>query len=264
MRFPPGISMLVKKMEKQRTEEEVPQDSIRGERTGEEYREEAVRQFSALYEVVHTLRGEGGCPWDRAQTHESLKPYLIEEAYETVDAVNAMKNGNGCEALKEELGDLLFQILLYSEIACQEGMFSFGDVAAAARDKMIYRHPNVFPDADGKRRQQNWEKLKREERPEETPQEEMERIPHCFPALMRTQKIQKKMTAYDGAEKTTAEAVRTAETLLEAFRKKNAGSKEAGALLYEICRILGAAGIHAEQALKDTVEEKLETRRKRN
>lgn len=230
-----------------------------GKQAEKEYREKAVAQFAALYDVVHTLRGENGCPWDREQTCESLKPYLLEEAYETVDAVAELKKSGDCGALQEELGDLLFQILLYSEIACQEGWFSFGDVAAAAAGKMIHRHPNVFPDPDGKKKQQNWEKLKREERPQETLQEEIDRIPHCFPALMRTQKVQKKMDGYHGQEKTAAESVRMAETLLESFRKEEAGPKEAGGLLYEICRILLAAGIHAEQALTDTLEEKIET-----
>lgn len=263
MRRLPGIFVSVAKQEKQTENGRLPMSEEYGKQVEQEYREKAVAQFAALYDVVHTLRGENGCPWDREQTCESLKPYLLEEAYETVDAVKELKKSGDCGALQEELGDLLFQILLYSEIACREGWFSFGDVAAAAAGKMIHRHPNVFPDPDGKKKQQNWEKLKREERPQETLQEEIDRIPRCFPALLRTQKVQKKIAGYQGQEKTAAESVRTAEVLLESFRKEDAGPEEAGGLLYEICEILSAAGIHAEQALTDTLEEKIETGRQR-
>lgn len=247
-------------MEKQRPSGKKEKESVCDIQTEERQKSETATAFISLYDVVRALRGEEGCPWDRAQTHESLKPYLIEEAYETADAITLWKNGGGCGPLKEELGDLLFQVLLHSEIARQEGIFTLAEVAQGVRNKMIHRHPNVFPDAGGHRKKADWDVLKKEEKPDETPQEEMDRVPHCFPALLRTQKIQKKMEKYDGVEITQEEAVRNAQRLLE---KNNISSEEGGELLYEICGILRRSGINAEQALKDKLEQKLDHRRKR-
>ena len=149
------------------------------EKREDRQKQKALEAFSAFYDVVKALRGENGCPWDRAQTHSSLKPFLIEEAYETADAVTTMENGGGDADLVEELGDLLFQVMLHSEIGRQEETFTFADVADGIRRKMVHRHPHVFPDAEGRTQKKDWETLKREEKAPETPQEEMERVPHA-------------------------------------------------------------------------------------
>ena len=231
------------------------------EKREDRQKQKALEAFSAFYDVVEALRGENGCPWDRAQTHSSLKPFLIEEAYETADAVTTMENGGGDEDLVEELGDLLFQVMLHSEIGRQEDAFTFADVADGIRRKMIHRHPHVFSDAEGRTQKKDWETLKREEKAPETPQEEMERVPHCFPALLRTQKVQKKMQKYDGTGSDFHMSVRAVRELLQ--RAEEVGSvtdEDGGAILYEISNVLRLSGINGEQALKDTLEKRLRQR----
>ena len=230
-------------------------------------KQQAMKRLGELYDVVQALRGENGCSWDRAQTHTSLKPFLIEEAYETVDAVTIQENGGGTAELQEELGDLLFQVMLHSEIGRQEGTFTLADVAGGISRKMVHRHPHVFPDDEGRKEKRDWDALKREEKPAETPQEEMDRIPHCFPALLRTQKVQKKLEKYDGTGGDRETSCQRAQELLrevmEAADDREA-DKSGGELLYEICNLLRLSGVNGEQALKDTLEARLDDRRKQS
>ena len=103
-----------------------------------------MSEIYRLLEIVDRLRSDGGCPWDRVQTHESLKPHCIEEAAEVVCGINVLRDTGNSDSLKEELGDLLFQVVLHSRIAKEEGLFDFEDVCKSLSDKMIRRHPNVF------------------------------------------------------------------------------------------------------------------------
>ncbi len=118
--------------------------------------------LQALADVVARLRGPNGCPWDRAQTHASLLPYLLEEAYEVAEALR----GDDPLKLREELGDLLLQVVLHAQIACEQRAFTLADVATALREKLIRRHPHVFGDAkagDPDEVRRTWESVKREE-----------------------------------------------------------------------------------------------------
>lgn len=230
-------------------------------------KQQAMKRLGELYDVVQALRGENGCSWDRAQTHTSLKPFLIEEAYETVDAVTIQENGGGTAELQEELGDLLFQVMLHSEIGRQEGTFTLADVAGGISRKMVHRHPHVFPDDEGRKEKRDWDALKREEKPVETPQEEMDRIPHCFPALLRTQKVQKKLEKYDGTGGDRETSCQRAQELLREVMgaaDDREAAKSGGELLYEICNLLRLSGVNGEQALKDTLEARLDDRRKQS
>ena len=232
---------------------------------GEE--QQGMKRLGELYDVVQALRGENGCSWDRAQTHTSLKPFLVEEAYETVDAVTIQENGGGTAELQEELGDLLFQVMLHSEIGRQEGTFTLADVAGGISRKMVHRHPHVFPDDEGRKEKRDWDALKREEKPAETPQEEMDRIPHCFPALLRTQKVQKKLEKYDGTGGDREASCQRAQELLREVMgaaDDRETAKSGGELLYEICNLLRLSGVNGEQALKDTLEARLDDRRKQS
>lgn len=103
-----------------------------------------MNSFEELYNVVRMLRGPEGCPWDRVQTHESLKPECIEEAAEVVCGINILRETGSADNLKEELGDLLLQIIFHAQLAEDEGLFSMDDVMDGVRDKMIRRHPHVF------------------------------------------------------------------------------------------------------------------------
>jgi MazG family protein len=153
-------------------------------------RDEAVEALRALNEVVERLRAPGGCPWDREQTHRSLRPYLLEETYEVLEAIDNDDSGT----LREELGDLLLQVLMHSAIAMEEdGGFDIGDVADDVRVKMIHRHPHVFGDVavDGPASVVvNWEKLKTAEKRERLSL--LDGVPAALPALAHAQGVQKR------------------------------------------------------------------------
>lgn len=142
-----------------------------------------------LIEVIRVLRSENGCPWDREQTHTSLRPNMIEEAYEAVDAIDEKDPAH----LREELGDVLLQVLLHSQIASEAGEFTLEDVAKELKDKLIHRHPHVFGNTKVSGADEvliNWDKLKQEEKTERKSQ--MDGISKAQSALMSAQKISKR------------------------------------------------------------------------
>ena len=142
-----------------------------------------------LLEVMRRLRAPGGCPWDRAQTHESLVPYLLEEAAEAADAILS----GDPERMKEELGDVLLQVAFHSVIAEEAGEFTYPEVEAAIVEKLIRRHPHVFGDVkvkDAEEVARNWEKLKAKEGKEKGPCDE---VPAALGALARAKKVQEKL-----------------------------------------------------------------------
>ncbi len=144
--------------------------------------------FNKLCEIVAKLRAPGGCPWDREQTHESLLPALIEEAYEVAGAVRASDDPN----FREELGDLLLLIVMHAEIAREAGRFNIDDVLSGVRKKLIRRHPHVFGESDARDSGavlKQWESIKRTEK---TGQHYLDGLPAALPALMRAQKAQSK------------------------------------------------------------------------
>ena len=151
---------------------------------------EPVRQMERLRAIMHRLRAPGGCPWDAEQTHESLVSNLIEEAYECVDAI---RSGDMVH-LREELGDLLLQVVFHAELAHERGDFSFDDVAQGVADKLVHRHPHVYGDStvsdtDGVLAQ--WDAIKRAEKGEQT-QPYLHGVGKGLPAMVRAAKLQKK------------------------------------------------------------------------
>lgn len=150
-------------------------------------------RFEALVRIMERLRTEGGCPWDREQTRESLKPFLIEEAYEVVEAIDEedpMK-------LMEELGDLLFQVVFHAQVAAERSEFTIGQVLAATADKMVRRHPHVFASGTASTAREvleQWEELKRVERDAAAaiPASALDGVPKELPALLRAQRLQDK------------------------------------------------------------------------
>jgi tetrapyrrole methylase family protein/MazG family protein len=142
-----------------------------------------------LIEIIGILRSENGCKWDREQTHSTLKRNMLEEAYEAVDAIDDNDNKH----LQEELGDVLLQVILHSQIAKEEEAFDIEDVAKGISDKLVHRHPHVFGDVKVNSTQEildNWEKLKQEEKPHRT--SVMDGVSRSQSALMSAQKISKK------------------------------------------------------------------------
>ncbi|MFC4403582.1 nucleoside triphosphate pyrophosphohydrolase [Gracilibacillus xinjiangensis] len=147
-------------------------------------------QFFRLKEVIARLRGPGGCPWDQKQTHESLKKYLIEEAYEVIEAIDQKDD----DAIAEELGDVLLQVLLHSQIAEESGYFTIDDVIFSITEKMIRRHPHVFGDVSVKDETDvivNWEAIKQEEKNEKH-MSVLDDITKGLPAMLMAEEIQKK------------------------------------------------------------------------
>lgn len=148
-----------------------------------------MEEFKELVEVIARLRAKDGCQWDREQTHSTLKPNMIEEAYEAVDAID----DNDLKHLQEELGDVLLQVLLHSQIASEEGAFSIEDVSRELKEKLIHRHPHVFGNVKVNSTDDilnNWDKLKAEEKTHR--KSAMDGISKAQSALMSAQKISKR------------------------------------------------------------------------
>ncbi|MBQ7183529.1 MAG: nucleoside triphosphate pyrophosphohydrolase [Clostridia bacterium] len=206
-----------------------------------------------LIHLMAKLRAPGGCPWDRKQTHESLRPYLIEEAYETAAAI---LDGDW-EHTAEELGDVLLQVVFQADIGRQYGTFTLGDVATNICSKMIRRHRHIFGDADcpdARAVSDEWDRIKAQERKDVTPSDAMDAVSKGLPALMRAEKIQKR-AGTDPESACPAEgvdAVRSAaESLAEAVKTHDTGliEERLGELLFEAVNVGRLCGIEAESCL---------------
>ncbi len=155
--------------------------------------EEKKYTLDDLVQVIRILRGENGCPWDRVQTHASIRQDMLEEAYEAADAIDKGDMENLCE----ELGDVLMQVVFHAEIEAEKGGFTIEDVIRGICEKMVYRHPHVFGNGEvqadtAEQVLVNWEELKKKEKHTETQTEVMKNVPDALPALIRARKVQKK------------------------------------------------------------------------
>ena len=218
---------------------------------------ETLNSLSKLIKITDTLMGEDGCPWDKVQTRESLKPYLVEETYEVLDALDA----NDPEKIKEELGDLLYQILFHSKISSLKGEFNFRDVINNLSEKMVRRHPHVFKEGELNTPDQvvkQWEEIKRNEKNQANQKSILDNIPKNLPSLLRAQKLQKK-TAKEGFDwdqindvfdKLDEEIAEFKEAVL---KKKSADiQNEIGDIIFVITNIAKCYKIDAEEALRST------------
>ncbi|BFM51012.1 nucleoside triphosphate pyrophosphohydrolase [Marinomonas sp. THO17] len=162
---------------------------------------EAIQRLEYLMACLRDK--EFGCSWDKKQTYQSIAPYTLEETYEVIDAIEKADY----EHLKEELGDLLFQVIFYAQIAKEEGRFNFDDVVNAIVNKMLRRHPHVFPDADLQRFGEvchlseeeisaQWQSIKAQEKAEQAPQGVLDEVPVSMPALMQAVKLQQKAAKF--------------------------------------------------------------------
>lgn len=211
-----------------------------------------------LCDVVVILRGEGGCPWDREQDHHSVRKGLIEECYEVVEAIDREDS----ELLREELGDLLLQIVFHADMEKDAGRFDIDDVAHDECVKMIHRHPHVFGTVEVENSDEvlrNWELIKTEEKQRVTLPDRLRAIPPMLPALMRAQKVGKKADADEGGDVCSLGA--EISELLRAL--DGADSRQQALLLGEVlfkttslCRILG---VEAEEVLTQKTERLIES-----
>ncbi len=196
-----------------------------------------------LLEVMARLRSENGCPWDRAQTHESLKRYAIEETYEVLSAIDR----NDMSELCDELGDLLFQVVFHAQIAKENGFFDFQDVVNGCVSKMVRRHPHVFADAK-QVDAGDWERLKQAER--KKGQGLMSDLPPALPSLMKAEKTIARASRVGFPVQETAKPFEALQTYKKADNPEE--KEEAlGTLLFEI--LSSAKGLNAEQALSNKV-----------
>jgi len=215
-----------------------------------------------LEKIMGKLRGPGGCPWDRRQTHKSLKPYLLEEAHEALEAIDSGDE----EHLREELGDLLLQVVFHSQLAKEKHKFNLQKVAKTIGDKLIRRHPHVFGKSSRKISDINrkWEELKKKEKP--TRKSALDGLPQTLPALLRAQRMHEKIAKHGRPEAgLAAKNLRQAWNELQKGLQGNQIAKEkaAGEFLLAFAQFSQAEGIHAEMALK-TASSKFEKRYKQS
>jgi len=212
-----------------------------------------------LEEIMRRLRSEGGCPWDREQTHESLAPYLIEEAYEVKDAI--VKKDD--ESLIDELGDVLLQVVFHATIGEEDGYFEFGDIVKTICEKMIRRHPHVFGDITVENSDEvlvNWQAIKDKEKSNKSISESMKSVTYSLPSLIRAQKVQKKAADvgfdWESAEHAFEKIVEEVEELRNAMLEGNREDvgEELGDLLLILSNIARLLGLDAEQALTEATE----------
>jgi tetrapyrrole methylase family protein / MazG family protein len=211
-----------------------------------------------LMEIMKLLRSENGCPWDREQTHESLKKYLIEETYEVLEVIDL----NDKDRLCEELGDLLLQIVFHARIASEEGTFDMCDVITGISRKMVQRHTHVFGDAKADTPDEvvsNWEAIKKREKGMESQTSVLKGVPANLPALMRSYKVQQK-AAQVGFDWEHAEDVleKVKEEILEledVYNSKNVEriTDEMGDVLFSLVNLSRFLKIQPELALTGTV-----------
>jgi ATP diphosphatase len=230
-----------------------------------------VSPTGRLLEIMARLRDpDGGCPWDRRQTLATIVPYTLEEAYEVADAIQR----GDMDELRDELGDLLFQVVFYSQIASEQGDFTFDDVARAIADKMVRRHPHVFGDADYRDERElrtAWEAHKADERrargeaADARPPSQVDGVARALPALIRAEKLQKRAArvGFDwpdahGAFAKAREELDEIEAELDAANPDRL-QDELGDLLFAMVNVVRLLGLDAEQTLSQA-NEKFERR----
>jgi MazG family protein len=221
-------------------------------------------ELDGLLELIRTLRGENGCPWDRRQTPETLSVYLIEEMYELVEAVQA----GAAEAVCEELGDVLFQVLFLGELYREAGAFDLPQVVARNLEKMVRRHPHVFGSAqarDAEEVRRNWQAIKQQEKGSRPEASLLDSVPRRLPALMKAYRISARAAGagfdWDSLEEVMAKVEEEWAEFKAAVRDQAAGraspqdvALEFGDILFTLTNVARFARIHPETALGAAVD----------
>lgn len=219
-----------------------------------EFKRKEKYDFQDLVAIMKILRGEGGCPWDREQTHQSIRQNFIEETYEVIEAIDT----EDTELLKEELGDVLLQVVFHSEIEQEQGRFDIDDVADGICKKLIVRHPHVFSDVTADTSEkvlENWDKIKMQTKSQKSRTQAMRSVSRSLPGLMRSQKIQEKAAkagfdwdnvngALDKLEEEIAE-------LKQAIKNNDSENQfeEFGDVLFSAVSVSRFLGVDSEKAL---------------
>ena len=196
-----------------------------------------------LVDIMRLLREPGGCPWDIEQTHESIRKNLIEETYEVVEAID----NKDMTLMREELGDLLLQVVFHARIAEEHGYFNFDDVCNDICKKLIIRHPHIFSDVSADTSEkvlENWDKIKMKEKKQKTPIESMDSVSRALPSLMRAEKLASK-AAKAGLDRSSLE-------------------EKVGDMLLIAASICKQCDIDSEKALYDACERMIEKKKEEN
>jgi tetrapyrrole methylase family protein / MazG family protein len=215
----------------------------------------AEQAFSELVGIMARLRGPDGCPWDREQTHEKLKPYILEEAYEVLEALDGKVDAE----LAEELGDLLLQVVFHAQLASEERRFDIQDVIRILNEKLVRRHPHVFGDVvihDAESQRVHWEGLKKKEGKTSV----LQGVPVALPALLRAHRIQQKASTvgfdWGKPEPVWAKVNEEMRELVEADRANDhdAVNEEFGDLLFALVNLSRFLKVNPEDSLRLAVE----------
>jgi len=215
-----------------------------------------MEQFQRLVDIMAKLRAPGGCPWDREQTHASIKPYLIEETYELVEAIDNKDDAG----MREELGDLLLQVVFHADMAKERGAFDIGDVADAISAKMISRHPHVFAGAKFDTPEavlQQWTDRKKEEG--KFRESALDGVPGHLPSLLRAHRLQSRAARVGFDWKEVEDVMKKLDEELHEFRSamerkdNDALEEELGDVFFSLVNVSRFLRINAEEALRKTI-----------
>lgn len=214
--------------------------------------------FNDLLEIMTLLRSENGCPWDREQTHDSLKKYLIEETYEVLEAID-LKDSN---KVKEELGDVLLQVVFHAELGRESGEFNMDDILTGICQKLVSRHTHVFGDAEANTPDEvlvNWEKIKKQEKGLKSHTGVLKDVPSNLPALMRSYKVQQKAAQvgfdWDNIEDVIAKVDEEIQELKDVYNSKNVEriTDEMGDTFFALVNLSRFLKVQPELALTGTI-----------
>ena len=219
-----------------------------------------LNQFESLVQVITDLRGPNGCPWDKEQTHETLTTYAIEEVHELVEAIESKDDAHTCE----ELGDVLFQVVLHAELARQRGAFNIADIIESITSKIVRRHPHVFSDkkvSSSEEVLKNWDEIKKKEKVGKPQKKSTFDVPISLPALQRAHKIGEKTKKIqfdwaqvsDVVEQVKKEIVELEEVLIEKNTSDSQLKKqhEVGDILFSAAQLARHLEIEPESALRE-------------
>ena len=223
-----------------------------------------MHTYEEFLKVIEILRSENGCPWDREQTHASLKQCMLEEAYEVIDGIEAYECAGDYKNLREELGDVLLQVVLHAQIAREEGYFTMEDIVDEICEKMIRRHPHVFGDKEAVNSTESlklWEDIKKQEKKEDTLADTLNRVAKAFPANIRAEKIQKKAAKsgfeFESMEQVLGKVKEELAELEEVIEQNKKAEKqqndrleeEFGDLMFSMINLSRFLGLNAENSL---------------
>ncbi len=224
-----------------------------------EFKQKPNYGFEDLIEIMKLLRSPGGCPWDREQDHKSIRQNFIEETYEGLEAIDKEDK----ELLKEELGDVLLQVVFHSEMESEKGSFDINDVCDGICKKLIIRHPHVFSDVKADTTEQvltNWDNIKMQTKSQKSQTQAMQSVSKALPSLMRSTKIQQKAAKVgfdwenvDGAVDKLFEECNELKTAIENNDKENQ-REELGDVLFSAVNVARFLGVDSEHALYDACD----------